>query len=76
MILDATNQKQAINEYAKMGSNGFWGEKYFVIFFWVFFFFCLFLRRNIIRLAGDVYGSMRKQKSYICVFRDTKLPKR
>lgn len=28
MILDTTNQKQAINEYAKMGSNGFWGEKY------------------------------------------------
>lgn len=28
MILDATNQKQAKNEYAKMESNGFWGEKY------------------------------------------------
>lgn len=26
MILDTRNQKQAINEYAKMGSNGFLGE--------------------------------------------------
>lgn len=36
MILDATNQKQAINEYAKMGPNGFLGEKYFLKCFRVF----------------------------------------
>lgn len=40
MILEATNQKQAINECAKMGSNGFWGKKIlleFVFYFFVYF---------------------------------------
>lgn len=60
MILDATNQKQAINEYAKMESNGFWGEKYFLKCF--FFFFGLYFlcqkKCNLVEGGGGSGGGV------------------
>lgn len=75
MILDAANQKQAINEYAKMESNGFWGGKILVE---ICFFLCLFLPKKKCNLAvvGVFTAAGRKKKFYIWLSRGTKLPKR
>lgn len=76
MILDATNQKQAINEYAKMESNGFWGEEYLLK---CVFFLCLFLRKKKV-IWRWWWGCLRQQgekkKFYICLSSGIKQPKR
>lgn len=73
MILDATNQKQAKNEYAKMGSNGFWGGKYLL----KCFFALSFSQKNCNLVVVGVFMAARRKKTfYICLSSGTKLPKR
>lgn len=61
MILDSTNQKQAINEYAKMGSNGFWGGKYLLKCVFVLSFSQKNCNLVVVVGGGGVYGSKKKK---------------
>lgn len=84
MILDATNQKQAINEYAKIGSNGFLGrnillEMFFFCVFWLFLFFVFvfFSQKKGNLVVGSVRVAAGRKRNSIFVFSGAQsLPKR